>query len=141
MAYINETIQWKIQWKNLNREWMRTNEEIQKMYEMADMRWLEHIRRMDDSRLTKKIINKTIDEKRKEEDVRMRWRSDVEINLNKLNLENWKNQMINRKEPTKLWAYQACMTNVLLLLAFGFIKRGLILFVKGYMAVQNRILE
>src|SRR5436190_23604898 len=85
----------------------RTNQEIESIYgepnittriKMQRIRWLGHVERLAEERTAKKIMNWKQDGKKKRGRPKKRWLDEVEKDLEKLGIKNWKTKARNKKE-------------------------------------------
>lgn len=93
---------------NVNGEWrIRNNSELQQLYDapmiIADikarrLRWLGHVQRMKEQRIPKKILHAKPEGRRSAGRPRLRWLDDVEADLRKLGVRNWKQLAMSRSE-------------------------------------------
>lgn len=84
---------------------IRTNAELEALYEgpsiVADikssrLRWLGHVQRMDDGRVPKKVLHSRPEGTRSAGRPRIRWLEDVEADLRRLRIRNWKRLSLSR---------------------------------------------
>lgn len=90
----------------------RTNKELQEMYSEADIigvvkaqriRWLGHLIRMGRERVPNKIWTADVGGRRRQGRPRSQWKTEVQEDLNRLHIQNWREKATNRKE----WALVA----------------------------------
>ena len=60
--------------------------------------WLGHISRMKDARLPRMILNAKLDGRRKVGRPRLRWMDDVQADLRRIGITNWRKKAIDRGE-------------------------------------------
>lgn len=98
---------------NTNGQWrIRTNAELAQLYDspniLADIkarriRWLGHVHRMNEHRVPKKVLQAKPMGNRSVGRPRLRWLDDVEADLRKIGVRNWKRLAESREE----WRTQA----------------------------------
>lgn len=93
--------------KERDRWRIRSNAELMELYGEPDivcaikkgrLRWLGHIERMEPCRLPKKMLNGTPGGKRKRGRPRQRWLDDLEADLRRLGVRNWRRLAADREE-------------------------------------------
>jgi len=91
-----------------NGQWrIKTNEELRTKYKSQDivtviniqrLEWLGHVSRMNETRSVKNIFEGKLEGRRGRGWPRLRWINDVEDNLRKLGLKQWRMKVLNREE-------------------------------------------
>jgi GTP1/Obg family GTP-binding protein len=62
------------------------------------IRWLEHVERMEDNAMPKRMLKGRLYSKRRKGRPRMRWLDDVESDLKNLEVKGWKEKMSDREQ-------------------------------------------
>ena len=98
--------------KLVDEQWMiRFNNELYQLYQQPDLvkeikakrlRWLGHVERMPEDRAAKKVWKGKQEGQRKTGRPRKRWMDDVEEDLKRLKVKNWKRKARNREEWAKI---------------------------------------
>jgi hypothetical protein len=88
------------------REWrIRNNEEIDNIIRKKDIvrfvkarkiSWIDHIERMEDSRMPKRVMREKIYTRRKRGRPKVRWRGDVQEDLREMGIEGWRRKAQDR---------------------------------------------
>jgi hypothetical protein len=89
----------------VNEEWkIRTNEEIENILENENivrfikaqrLRWLGHVVRMGEDRLTKRILQEKIFSSRRRGGPKLRWLDDVKKDLHVMRVTKWEEKVRN----------------------------------------------
>jgi hypothetical protein len=92
----------------MNEEWkIRINEEIENILENENivrlikaqrLRWLGHVVRMGEDRLTKRILQEKIFSSRRRGGPKLRWLDDVKKDLHIMRVTKWEEKVRNREE-------------------------------------------
>jgi hypothetical protein len=89
----------------------RYNFELYKLYDEPDLvkyiqtnrlKWAGHVIRMDDNRITKRMLNTGLEGKRGTGRPKLRWGDGVDHDIRILGERNWSNLTLNREEWSKL---------------------------------------
>ena len=93
---------------NENGQWrIKTNSELLNKYKSQDivtvikiqrLEWLGHAIRMNETRSIKKIFEGKLEGRRDREQPRLRWIDDVEDDLRKLGVKQWRRKALDRQE-------------------------------------------
>ena len=62
------------------------------------LEWLGHVSRMNETRSVKKIFEGKLEGRRDRGRTRLRWINDVEDDLRKLGVKQWRTKALNREE-------------------------------------------
>lgn len=85
---------------------IRTNNELEALYgnpnivtdiKMRRLRWLGHVQRMGEERVPKKVLYSTPEGSRSVGHPRLRWMEDVEADLRKMGIRNWRSLAVSRE--------------------------------------------
>lgn len=92
----------------VNYMWIRrTNEDLRALYgepsitgiiKAQRLRWLGHVERMQPTRTPKMILTQEIGGKKRKGRPRKRWQKEVEDDIRRLKIKNWKEQAKNKKQ-------------------------------------------
>jgi hypothetical protein len=89
-----------------DEQWrIRTNSELEELYtdinigifiKLQRLRWMGHLYRMHDARNAKKIYQTNLYQKRPKGRPNARWKNEVENNIRKMRIENWRQTVQDR---------------------------------------------
>jgi len=95
-----------------NGQWrIKTNEELRTKYKSQDivtvikirrLEWLGHASRMNETRPAKKIFEGKLEGRRVRGRPKLRWINDVEDDLRKLGVKQWRMKVLNREERASI---------------------------------------
>jgi hypothetical protein len=90
------------------REWRtRNNEEVDNIIRKKDIvrfvkarriSWVGHVERMEDSRMSKRVMREKIYTRRKRDRPKVRWLDDVQKNLREMGIEGWRRKAQDRDQ-------------------------------------------
>jgi hypothetical protein len=87
-------------------KWIRYNEELNTLFKGEDIlrfiksqriRWLGHVERMEDNTMPKRMLKEDYSKRRKGRP-RMRWLDDVESDLKRMEVKEWKEKVGDREQ-------------------------------------------
>jgi hypothetical protein len=90
------------------REWrIRNNEEIDNIISKKDrvrfvkarrISWIDHVERMEDSRMPKRVMREQIYTRKKRGRPKVRWLDDVQEDLREMGIEGWRRKAQDRDQ-------------------------------------------
>jgi hypothetical protein len=83
---------------NQELEEMSKGENIVKWIKGQRISWLGHVERMEENRMPKKIFTQELEGTRRRRRPRIRWKEEVERDLQVLGVRRWRELAINRKK-------------------------------------------
>jgi len=91
-----------------NGQWrIKTNEELRTKYKPQDivtiikirrLEWLGHVSRMNETRSVRNIFEGKLERRRGRGQPRLRWINNMEDDLRKLDVKQWRKKVLNREE-------------------------------------------
>jgi hypothetical protein len=92
-----ENGEWKIR-TNQELEEMSKGENIIKWIKGQSISWLGHLERMEENRMPEMIFTQELEETRRRERPRKRWREEVERDLQGLGMRRWRELATDRRK-------------------------------------------
>jgi hypothetical protein len=88
---------WRIR-HNDEKNTLLKGEYIVRFIKSQRIRWLGHVKKMEDNAMPKTMLKGRLYTKRRKGRPRMRWLDDVENDLKKMKVKGWKKKMRNREQ-------------------------------------------
>jgi transcription termination factor 2 len=92
-----ENGQWRIK-TNLELITKYKSQDIVTVIKIRRLKWLGHVIRMNETRSVKKIFERKLEGRRGKGRPRLRWINDVEGDLRKLGMKQWRTNALDREE-------------------------------------------